>query len=136
MSGQKMLRTMLILLISVLCLGANNLFAHHSHSMFDADAEITLNGKVVGLRYANPHIRMLLEVENESGQMQRWDIEMSTIVNMRSRGVTRETLAVGNEIVITVNPLRDGGFGGNYGRIHSVNGVMNAAEGSNWSPDS
>jgi len=136
MIRKKMPRTFMLLLMSILCLGTNSLFAHHSHSMFDANAEITLNGKVVGLRYANPHIRMLLEVENESGQMERWDIEMSTIVNMRARGVIKETLAVGNEIVITINPLRDGGFGGNYDRIHSVNGVMNTADGSNWLPES
>jgi len=136
MIRKKMPRTFMLLLMIILCLETNSLFAHHSHSMFDADAEITLNGKVVGLRYANPHIRMLLEVENESGQMERWDIEMSTIVNMRARGVIKETLAVGNEIVITINPLRDGGFGGNYDRIHSVNGVMNTADGSNWLPES
>jgi hypothetical protein len=79
---------------------------------------------------------MLLEVENESGQMERWDIEMSTIVNMRARGVIRDTLTVGNEIVITVNPLRDGGFGGSYNRIQSVKGVIDTADGSNWSPES
>jgi hypothetical protein len=129
-------RKFLMMLLSVLSLGTSGLYAHHSHSMFDADAELTLAGKVVGLRYANPHIRMLLEVVNESGQMEKWDIEMSTIANMRGRGVTREVLAVGNEIVITVNPLRDGGLGGNYDRIHSVNGVMNMADGSNWSPES
>ena len=72
--------------------------AHHSHAMFDSDQEITITGKVAGLRYANPHVRLLLEVESEAGEIERWDIEMSTIVNMRERGVTRATFPSGAEV--------------------------------------
>jgi hypothetical protein len=137
MAFHRLKRLALVLLVSA-CVGliAGPLHAHHSHSMFDADDELTLKGQVVGLRYANPHIRMLVQVENANGEVERWDVEMSTIVNMRSRGVTREVIAEGNEIELTINPLRDGGHGGNLVRLHAVNGVSNAAEGGNWSPES
>jgi len=115
-------------------LNSTSSLAHHSHAMFDDSQEVTITGKVVGLRFANPHVRMLMEVENENGEMERWDIEMSTVSNMTSRGVNAATFAQGTELTISVNPLRDGGQGGNYSRVEMINGVLNAAEGSMWSP--
>ena len=108
--------------------------AHHSHAMFDAETEITISGKVAGLRYANPHVRLLVEAENEAGEIERWDVEMSTIVNMRTRGVNRSTFPQGADISLVVNPLRDGGQGGNLVHINSINGVENSAESGNWAP--
>lgn len=106
--------------------------AHHSHAMFDEDKETTLTGKVAAVSYMNPHVYLSIETKGANNTPEKWSIEMSHIGNMMSRGVTRETLKVGDEVVLQMNPLRDGKTGGSYTRIISINGVKNAAEGSNW----
>ena len=58
------------------------------------------------------------------------------IGNMINRGVLRDTIKVGDEIVISVNPLHNGQTGGNYTRIVSINAVENTAEGSAWDSES
>jgi hypothetical protein len=133
---QRFSRMLVILMATCFFTSVAPVMAHHSHAMFDSDQEITITGKVAGLRYANPHVRLLLEVESEAGEIERWDIEMSTIVNMRERGVTRATFPSGAEVTITINPLRDGGHAGNYSRLLSVGDVHNMAEGNNWDPSS
>jgi hypothetical protein len=110
-------------------------WAHHSHAMFDDAQEITIVGKVTAVRFANPHVYLMLEGAVEGGEMRMWAIEMSHIGNMITRGVNAETFKVGDDVSITVNPLRNGQGGGNYSRIESINGVTNTAEGNAWSAE-
>ncbi len=136
MPMQRLSKAIVFLMATCLLASVAPVMAHHSHAMFDAETEISISGKVAGLRFANPHVRLLVEVENEAGEIERWDVEMSTIVNMRARGVNRSTFPQGADIRLVVNPLRDGGHGGNLVHIDSVNGVENSAEGGNWAPSS
>jgi len=106
--------------------------AHHSHAMFDEGKEATLTGKVAAVSYMNPHVYLSIEIKGANNAPEKWSIEMSHIGNMMGRGVLRDTMKVGDEVVLTMNPLRDGKNGGSYTRIISINGVKNAAEGSNW----
>lgn len=127
------LKSMLLMILgSGFLLTSTAGFGHHSHAMFDDSQELTISGKVLGIRFVNPHVRMLMEVENANGEMERWDIEMSTVSNMMSRGINATTFCTGCDISISVNPLRDGGHGGNYTRVESINGMMNTAEGGTW----
>ncbi len=106
--------------------------AHHSHAMFDEGKETTITGKVAAVSYMNPHVYVSIEVKGASNAPEKWSIEMSHIGNMMNRGVMRDTMKVGDEVVLTMNPLRDGKNGGSYTRIVSINGVKNTAEGGNW----
>ena len=109
-------------------------WAHHSHAMFEMDQEVTVTGTVAGVRFANPHVFLLLERLDDNGQAALWTVEMSTVSNMIRRGVASNTFHVGDAVTITMNPLRNGQSGGNYTRIESINGAPNSASGSNWSP--
>ena len=131
---RKRLNTVLTAGALALC-AASSARAHHSHAMFDDSREITVAGTVAGVSYANPHVHILVETASTGGA-ERWSVEMSHIGNMVERGVQRDTIEVGNDIVISMNPLRNGQRGGNYTRIVSINGVENAAEGSAWTPAS
>ena len=106
--------------------------AHHSHAMFDDGKEATLTGKVAAVSYMNPHVYLSIEIKGANDAPEKWSIEMSHIGNMIGRGVLRDTMKVGDAVVLTMNPLRDGKNGGSYTRIISINGVKNSAEGSNW----
>jgi hypothetical protein len=106
--------------------------AHHSHAMFDVTKEITVTGTVGGVSYTNPHVYLFIEAKNAGGEAEKWAVEMSHVGNMIDRGVLRDTIKVGDQIVIMMNPAREGKKGGNYTHIVSINGVMNTAEGGNW----
>jgi hypothetical protein len=108
--------------------------AHHSHAMFDMGQEVTVAGTVSAIRFANPHVFLLLEVADDNGGPSLWTVEMSTVSNMIRRGIAANTFKVGDEVTVTMNPLRNGQSGGNYTRIESINGVQNTADGSSWSP--
>ena len=52
------------------------LLAHHAFSAeFDAESPVVLTGKVVRVRWINPHAWMHLEVKTEEGVTENWMIE-------------------------------------------------------------
>jgi len=108
--------------------------AHHSHSMFDDSREVTIKGTVSAIRYSNPHVYLLVGVTDASGTVENWAIEMSNIGRMMGLGITVDTFNMGQEVVIAMNPLRNGAPGGNYTHIVSIDGVRNDGEGQSWQP--
>ncbi len=108
--------------------------AHHSHAMFEPSREVTVTGTVSAVRFANPHIFLLLEIVDENGETSPWTVEMGTVGRMMGLGIAANTFQAGHEVTITMNPLRNGGSGGNYTRVESINGVQNLASGGRWSP--
>lgn len=88
--------------------------AHHSHAMFDQTKEVTIVGTVKAFNFANPHVYLFVDVKNPDGTVTTWPIEMSTIRNMVSRGITATTFRYGDTVAVTFNPLRDGASGGSY----------------------
>jgi hypothetical protein len=114
------------------------LSAHHSHAMFDGSKETELTGVITGVRYANPHVYLQLRATHRDGMPlepnQTWAIEMSTIQNQTTRGLTRDVMLPGATIAIKLNPLFSGGLSGNYTNVVMINGVRNTSTGSDWKP--
>jgi hypothetical protein len=82
-------------------------YAHHSYAAtYETNKEIKLEGKLVQFVYRNPHSFVTLEAPDESGMPQRWAIEWSGSGQLANAGVTRETLKVGDAVVIVGRPSR------------------------------
>jgi hypothetical protein len=96
--------------------------AHHSTAIYDSDNPIELTGKVAAWKFTNPHCLIELEVVAENGETQMWTLEGSNTSLMFRRGWTPETLKPGQEIMVTVRPLRSGAFGGNYSNVRDLAG--------------
>jgi hypothetical protein len=96
--------------------------AHHSTAIYDSDNPIELTGKVSAWKFTNPHCLIELEVVAENGETQMWTLEGSNTSLMFRRGWTPETLKPGQEIMVTVRPLRSGAFGGNYSNVRDLDG--------------
>lgn len=83
-------------------------FAHHAFgSEFDANRPVLLKGKVVKVEWVNPHAWIHIEVVNPDGTKDVWMIEGGSPNSLLRRGVTRESLKVGTEIVVDGYQTRD-----------------------------
>lgn len=101
--------TLITTLLAAAFLSATPAFAHHSLAATYLDKQVTLKGKIVDLLLRNPHSFLQIEVPDENGAMQRWSLEWRSSGQLGQQGIKRDTLKVGDEITITMNPSRTPG---------------------------
>ena len=74
---------------------------HHAFGAeFDPDAPIRLQGKVVKLEWVNPHAWIHIEVKKPDGTTEVWMVEGGTPNTLLRRGLTRESLKYGTELIV------------------------------------
>jgi hypothetical protein len=75
--------------------------AHHAFTAeFDADQPIQLRGIIAKVELINPHSWFHIDVTGEDDTVTRWMIEGGTPNTLFRRGVNRNTLTVGTEILV------------------------------------
>jgi len=98
-----------------LLVGSARLSAHHAFSAeFDASKPITLRGTVAKVEWINPHSWIHVDVKSPEGKVERWMVEGGNPTVLLRRGLTRDSLPVGTEIVVEGyrakgNPFRANG---------------------------
>ena len=103
----------------VLCLLASTalpVLAHHSFSMFDETRELVLKGAVKEFQWSNPHTWIQLNVTDASGKVVEWSIEGGSPNLVGRQGWKRNTFKPGDQVEVTIHPLRDGQPGGSFMR--------------------
>lgn len=84
------------------------LAAHHAFGAeFDKDAPVRLQGKIVKLEWVNPHTWIHLEIRNARGEKETWAVEGGTPNVLLRRGLRRDCLLPGTEIVVDGYQARD-----------------------------
>jgi hypothetical protein len=102
-----MMRRVLFFMMAVTVLGGGAAYAHHSYAAtYDTSKEIKLEGKLVQFVYRNPHSFVHIEAPDDKGATQRWAIEWSGGGQLANQGVTRDSLKVGDQVVIMGRPSR------------------------------
>jgi hypothetical protein len=98
--------------------------AHHSGAMFEPTLTRELHGTIAEFNWSNPHAWIEITVPAEDGgEPVTWAVEMTAPNNLMRSGWTRRTLTVGQEVVLTIRPLRDGGQGGTFVKVTTPEGV-------------
>ncbi len=57
---------------------ATSALAHHSNSAFDGDKVMVLTGTVTEWKWTNPHVWIILSVDDSNGGKVQWAIEGRT----------------------------------------------------------
>ncbi|HVQ13758.1 MAG TPA: DUF6152 family protein [Vicinamibacterales bacterium] len=75
--------------------------AHHAFAAeFDSTQPITLRGSVTRVEWINPHTWIHLDVKDSSGKVIEWMIEGGTPNTLLRRGVDKNSLPAGTEIIV------------------------------------
>ena len=84
------------------------LFAHHGDAIYDLTAKnITVKGTVTDWVWANPHCVLRFDV-NDNGQVAHWVAETTAPPSLIQRGWTKQSLKPGDQVTITVLPVKNG----------------------------
>lgn len=111
----------LFLLTSLLPAGAS---AHHAFaSSFDVNRPLELRGTVSKVELINPHSWIHIDVVNADGVTESWRIEGGSPNALFRNGITRNSIPVGTELVIT-------GYGARDGTLRAVGANITFADGS------
>ena len=84
------------------------LLAHHGNSAFDTGKRLTLKGTVTEWFWANPHCFLKFDVKDDSGNVAHWAAETNNAPDMMERGWTKQSFKPGDEITVTVEPVKNG----------------------------
>ena len=105
-----MKRYLAVLLVATAALaaGASRASAHHSFAAtYLEDQSVTIEGELVQFLFRNPHSFVHVNVKQKDGSVVRYAVEWGGVGQLGQQGVTRDTLKVGDHVIITGAPGRN-----------------------------
>jgi hypothetical protein len=82
-------------------LGGAAALAHHAFAAeFDANKPVNLRGPVTRVEWINPHAWIHIDSKNADGTTTAWMVEGGTPNTLLRRGITKDSLVIGTEIVV------------------------------------
>jgi hypothetical protein len=112
-------------------LGTDSLRAHHSFAaQFDSNQPISLQGIVTKIEWMNPHVYFYIDVtDEETGEIQNWGIEMGPPHQLQRRDWKRNSMQIGDAVLVEATKARDGSPLANARRVtlESTGEVLGAA---------
>jgi hypothetical protein len=86
--------------------------AHHSFAIFDIEHPLELQGTVQEFKFTSPHSFIILEVKGADGTPMIWKLEGASPSILVRDGWSSQSLKSGDQIKLSVDPLRSGAPGG------------------------
>jgi Family of unknown function (DUF6152) len=84
------------------------LFAHHGAAQFDVGKKITVKGTVTEWFWSNPHCFLRFDAAGADGQVVHWAVETQSGPNILPQGFSKQTFKVGDEVTVTLEPVKNG----------------------------
>ena len=130
MFTMRILRLARPLLLALFAATAVPSYAHHSFGAeFDANKPVSMTGVVTRLEWTNPHVYLFIDVKDKSGAVKNWGFEMGPPHMLQKAGWKRNSLTIGETVVIDGWLARDGSNHANARKVtrKSTGEVLGAA---------
>jgi hypothetical protein len=112
-----------VLIITAVCLMLSvSAVAHHGAASFDNEKVLTLKGTVTEWLWANPHCFLKLNAKDETGTMRNWNLELGNPTDITGAGYRRTTFKPGDEVTVTITPVKSGAPVGRLRTAELANG--------------
>src|ERR1700753_3862343 len=84
-------------------------WAHHAFmAKFDLNKPVDLRGTITKVEFINPHAWIHVDVKGPDGTVVNWMIEGGSPNTLFRRGVTKDSLAIGTEVLVEGYAAKDG----------------------------
>jgi len=94
--------------VAIVASGAS-VAAHHAFSAeFDSNKPLTFKGTISRMEWTNPHVWLHLDVKRPNGATETWSFEAGTPSVLFRRGLTKESVKIGMEVVVDGYQAKDG----------------------------
>ncbi len=98
---QRIITVVLGATVAGLALASPAVQAHHAFAAeFDARKPVVLKGTVSKVEWVNPHVWIHVDVKTADGKVEPWAIEAGTPNVLFRRGVTKQSLKAGTEVMV------------------------------------
>jgi len=110
-------RTFFGVLVAAVAVLGIRVAAHHGAASFDTTRELMLKGTVTEWIWANPHGFLKFDAKDDTGSVRNWAVEVSNPTDMTRLGWARTSFKFGDEVTVTLQPVKSGAP---VGRLRSV----------------
>jgi hypothetical protein len=111
-----------LLTSAVILLLSLSAVAHHGAASFDNEKVLTLKGTVTEWLWANPHCFLKLNAKDETGSVRNWNLELGNPTDITGAGYRRTTFKPGDEVTVTITPVKSGAPVGRLRTVELPNG--------------
>lgn len=98
------------------------LFAHHGNAAFDVGKKVVLKGTVTEWVWANPHCWLKFDVKDDKDNVVHWVAETNNLADMMERGWSMRSFKPGDQVTVTVEPVKNGNPAGRVLQVVLPNG--------------
>jgi hypothetical protein len=130
-----MRRSRLLLIAgALLAAHALPLRAHHSvEDMYDMSRTITLTGVVKKVEWANPHVRLVVDVRGAGDEIATWSVEVKPPNAMARLGLSADALRQDKPISLDIWLAKDGSLSATGRTLRMPDGtVYDVADALGW----
>jgi len=96
--------------------------AHHAAAGIDRTKTVELKGTIKAFSWQNPHSWMEVDVVDEQGKVVTWTVEMTAPSYLVRAGWKASTVKPGDEVRVSVRPLKNGDPGGLFVSVTLADG--------------
>ena len=73
--------------------------AHHSTAEYDSDpTQVTIEGVITSIRWANPHIEFVITETKDAGETQEWVLGEPSAIAMKNHNISPSLFTVGSKV--------------------------------------